>query len=217
MARALARSALASAVVLSAIGVAACGGSKPAPKPAPAPTSRASAAAPTAKPATGFLSSQVPMAQMPPAFDFSSKKAEIRMYSASNPALTCTSGVQATGAPASDVAAIVKACAPATKQKASGAAWSGNQKPDAPAQRFPFAAAAGRCYRVYGSAAAGISDISILVVDSAGATAAQGHADGGRVIAPRSGSVCFREADQAAVVVSIGRGMGAFAVQLTSD
>lgn len=156
------------------------------------------------------------MAEMPPAFDFGSKKAEIRMYSTSDSA-TCATGVQATGAPASDVAAVVKACATATKQKPVGPAWSGNQKPDAPAQRFPFAAAAGRCYRAYGSAAAGITDMSILVVDSAGATAAQGHSDGGRVIAPAGGSACFREADQAAVVVSVGRGMGAFAVQLTSD
>ena len=157
------------------------------------------------------------MAEMPPPFDFGSKKATIRMYSATDSASTCANGVQATGAPASDVAAIVKACAAATKQKPTGAAWSGNQKPDAPAQRFPFAAAAGHCYRAYGSAAASVSDISILVVDSAGATAAQGHADGGRVIAPAGGSVCFREADQAAVVVSVGRGIGAFAVQLSSD
>ena len=214
----MARAHAGSAVFLLAITLIACGGSKPALKAPPAPASSASAApALTGKPATGFLTSSVPMAQMPPAFDFSSKKAELRMYSATNAAATCTNGVQATGAPASDVAAIVKACASATKQKSAGGAWSGNQKPDAPAQRFPFAAAAGRCYRVYGSAAAGISDMSILVVDSAGATAAQGHADGGRVIAPAGGSVCFREADQAAVVVSVGRGMGAFAVQLTSD
>ena len=157
------------------------------------------------------------MASMPPAFDFGSKKAAIRMYSANDSAATCATAVPAGGAPASDVAAIVKACAAATKQKPVGATWSGNQKPDAPAQRFPFSAGAGRCYRAYGSAGAGISDMSILVVDSAGATAAQGHADGGRVIAPADGTVCFREADQAAVVVSVGRGAGAFAVLLTSD
>lgn len=119
--------------------------------------------------------------------------------------------------PATDVATTAKACNAATKQKNVGAAWTGTQKPDAVAQRFPFTAEAGRCYRAYASTAAGVEDVSLFVLDSAGATAAQGHASGGRVAAPADGAICFRDADAAAVVLSIGRGNGAFAVQLTSD
>lgn len=158
------------------------------PKPATAPALSASATA-SGKAATGFLSSEVPMSEMPPAFDFGSKKAEIRVYSASD----------------------------AAKLKPVGAAWSGVQKPDATAQRFPFSAEAGRCYRAVGSAGTGITDISVLILDSAGATAGRGHAEGGRVVAPEEGATCFREADHAVVVVSIGRGSGSFNVQLSSD
>jgi hypothetical protein len=123
----------------------------------------------------------------------------------------------ASASPSADVAAIGKACTDATKLHALGAVSAGTQKADAVAQRFPFAAQAGHCYRAYGSAAAGITDFSVFILDSTGATAARGHTDGTRVAAPSDGALCFHDADTANVVVTIGRGAGPFAVQLWSD
>lgn len=94
---------------------------------------------------------------------------------------------------------------------------SGTQKTDAVAQRFPLAAQAGHCYRVYGSAAATITDFSVFILDSTGATASRGHAEATRAAAPPDGALCFKEADAASVVITIGRGEGAFAAQVWSD
>ncbi|MEO8878385.1 MAG: hypothetical protein ABI461_22535, partial [Polyangiaceae bacterium] len=177
----------------------------------------ASAAPVAQSKATGFLSTTVPMAAMPPDFDFGSKKAEYRVYPADNlAARSCATG-SANGNPASDVAAIGKACATPTKLHPLGNVLSGTQKADALAQRFPLTAQAGHCYRVYGSAASTITDFSVFILDSAGATAARGHADTTRAAAPPDGMVCFKEADSAVVVVTIGGGEGAFAAQVWSD
>jgi hypothetical protein len=158
------------------------------------------------------------MADMPPAFDFGSKKAANRVYPASNSiALSCVTTPAANANPAADLAAVGRACGDATKLHSLGAVSSGTQKPDAAAQRFPFAAQAGHCYRAYGSAASGVTDFSIFILDSTGATAARGHTDAGRVAAPSDGALCFKDADAANVVVTIGRGSGAFAVQIWSD
>ncbi|HEX7664793.1 MAG TPA: hypothetical protein VF407_09790 [Polyangiaceae bacterium] len=211
---------LARALAVVPFALCACGGDKPAAKP-PVAAAPSASAMPSAKPqstATGFLASDVPMATMPPPFDFGSKKAEIRMYSASDSAkAACASSVATNASPTADVGAIVKACAAPTSLKPSGAVLSGSQKPDAVAQKFPFAAQAGHCYRAYGSAAPSVTDFSVFVLDSAGATAASGHSEGARAIAPANGSVCFKENDAAQIVVTIGRGAGTFAVQVTSD
>jgi hypothetical protein len=158
------------------------------------------------------------MSDMPPEFDFGSKKAADRVYPATNAAaISCVTTSAASASPAADVAAIGKACADSTKLRALGAISSGTQKPDAVAQRFPFAAQAGHCYRAYGAAASGVTDFSVFILDSTGAAAARGHTDGTRVAAPSDGALCFHEDDAANVVVTIGRGAGAFAVQLWSD
>jgi hypothetical protein len=158
------------------------------------------------------------MADMPPAFDFGSKKAEIRVYPTSNSAaLACATTPAANANPSADLAAVTKSCADGTKLHAVGPASSGTQKPDAVAQKFPFAAQAGHCYRAYGSAAATVTDFSIFILDSTGATAARGHTDAGRVAAPSDGTLCFHDADNANVIVTVGRGSGAFAVQIWSD
>jgi hypothetical protein len=200
--------------------IAACGGAKPVAKGVAASSASAGSNAAPAPPskATGFLSSTVPMSEMPPPFDFGSKKAANNVYHTSNTAaLSCVTTAPANASPPTDVAAIGRSCADPTKLHPLGAVSSGTQKPDAVAQRFPFAAQAGHCYRAYGSAAPSVTDFSVFILDSTGATAARGHADGARVATPPDGALCFHDADAANVVVTIGRGSGPFAVQLWSD
>ncbi|MEO8799876.1 MAG: hypothetical protein ABI551_18415 [Polyangiaceae bacterium] len=209
------------ALTVLSFALIACGGAKPEAKPVTAARPSASSA-PAPKPlatATGFLATDVPMATMPPPFDFGSKKAKIRVYSAAELVkASCAGGAAANASPGMDVGSVVRACAAPTGLKASGALFSGTQKADAVVQKRPFAAQAGHCYRAYGSAASGVTDFSIFILDSAGATAALGHSSGApRAAAPSNGSVCFKADDQSQVVVSIGRGAGAFAIQLVSD
>ncbi|MEO8875607.1 MAG: hypothetical protein ABI461_08475, partial [Polyangiaceae bacterium] len=146
---------------LSFGALAACGGAKPPAKTTATAAPSASAAPVAQSKATGFLSTTVPMAAMPPDFDFGSKKAEYRVYPADNlAARSCATG-SANGNLASDVAAIGKVCATPTKLHPLGNVLSGTQKADALAQRFPLTAQAGHCYRVYGSAASTITDFSV--------------------------------------------------------
>jgi len=86
-----------------------------------------------------------------------------------------------------------------------------------PAQAFKFKAEAGRCYRVVAAAAATVKNVELLVVDSDGAVADETRSDEPRVASADGGSICFKTADDAQAVVSVGAGDGAFAVQIWSD
>src|SRR5207302_244967 len=78
--------------------------------------------------------------------------------------------------PKGDVAATVesvaKACASTTGMHVVGT-FKGNQAATNPPQTFPFKAEANHCYRAYAAAAAGITDLDLLIKDSSGAVAGE--------------------------------------------
>jgi hypothetical protein len=84
-------------------------------------------------------------------------------------------------------------------------------------QAFPFHAEASHCYRVYAVAGAGIQDLDLLVKDSTGAIAGEDSTDDPSPVVQEDGAVCFKVADDASAVVSIGAGKGAYAVQIWGD
>jgi hypothetical protein len=84
-------------------------------------------------------------------------------------------------------------------------------------QSFPLPAQAQHCYRVYVQGEAGIADLHVAIEDSEGAVAGQDFADGPRVVVPKDGAVCFEAAGSANVVVSVGRGGGAYSLQIWGD
>ena len=84
-------------------------------------------------------------------------------------------------------------------------------------QTFPFQAEANHCYRVYAQAADGIKDLDLAIKDSTGAIAGEDTTDDPSPVVLEDGAVCFKEADSASVVVSVGMGKGAFALQIWKD
>jgi hypothetical protein len=120
-----------------------------------------------------------------------------------------------------DVAAEVqkagKGCADTTKMKPLGAPTKATQADKNPPQLIKLKAQAGKCYRVYAIADTGIKDLDLLVKDSAGEVGAEDSTDDPSPVLVEDGAFCFKEADNAVIVVSVGEGKGAYAVQIWAD
>jgi hypothetical protein len=116
-----------------------------------------------------------------------------------------------------DVASMAKACAKITKMRIMGATLTGKQGDQDPPQSFPLKAEANHCYRVYAEAAEGIKDLNLAIKDSTGAIAGEDSTDDASPVILEDGAVCFKEADGASVVVSVGMGKGAYALQIWTD
>jgi len=118
---------------------------------------------------------------------------------------------------AAGVAAMGRDCAASTHTKLVGATLTGKQAAEDAPQSFPFAAKGSHCYRVYAQAADSIHDLDVAVKDSAGILLAQDSTDDPRPVVLEDGEVCFRQDDQASVVVSVGTGQGSYALQIWGD
>ena len=117
---------------------------------------------------------------------------------------------------ATSVDQMAKACIDTTKMHMLDS-FKGTQSAANLPQAFPFHAEAGHCYRAYAVAAPGIQDLDLLIKDSAGAVAGEDSTDDPTPVVQEDGAICFKVADQASVVVSIGAGSGGYAVQVWSD
>jgi hypothetical protein len=185
----------------------ACGDSTPPPTDATSVS--ASHTAPAAAPAVGGT------AALTVAKGAGSKKAERRV----NPAWTpCHASYQVN--PATDLATSVdqmsKGCAATTGMHMIDS-FKGQQAASNAPQIQPLHAQANHCYRVYGVAAATIQDLDVLIKDSTGAPAGEDTTDDPTPVVLEDGAVCFTQADEASIVVSIGAGSGAYALQVWSD
>jgi hypothetical protein len=130
----------------------------------------------------------------------------------------CHRGYKATAKDVSnDVAAVAKACERQTKMKPLGKTLTGKQADQDEPQSFAFDAKANHCYRVYAQAADGIKDLDLAVRDSAGVVVGQDSTDDSSPVVLEDGAVCFSKDDSASVVVSVGMGSGAYAVQIWGD
>ena len=117
---------------------------------------------------------------------------------------------------ATSVDQMAKACIDTTKMHMLDS-FKGSQAAVNLPQSFAFHAEAGHCYRAYAVAAPTITDLDLLMKDSTGAVAGEDSTDDPTPVVQEDGAVCFKSADQASVVVSIGAGGGAYAVQVWSD
>jgi hypothetical protein len=195
-----------------ALVLAACGG---APAPAASDATSVSAshsavpASSAAAPATGGS------AMLTPAPGSASQKAERRTNPAWAPCHASFQPGASTDLGAS-VDQMAKGCLDTTKMHMVDS-FKGSQKASGLPQSFPFHADANRCYRVYGVADSGIKDLDLLVKDSTGAVAGEDSTDDPTPVVQEDGAVCFKAADDATVVVSIGAGKGGYAIQLWGD
>jgi hypothetical protein len=109
-----------------------------------------------------------------------------------------------------------KGCADTTRMHLIDS-FKGTQSATNLPQSFAFHADANHCYRAYAVAAPGIQDLDLLIKDSAGAVAGEDSTDDPTPVVLEDGAICFKAADSASVVVSIGAGSGAYAVQIWGD
>ena len=119
--------------------------------------------------------------------------------------------------PARDVQAMALACAKATNMKLVGKTLTGKQSDQDPPQTFPLSAEAGHCYRVYSQASEGIRDLDLAIKDSTGAVAGEDSTDDASPVILEDGAVCFKEADSATIIVSVGMGKGTYALEVWKD
>jgi hypothetical protein len=144
-----------------------------------------------------------------------SQKAE-RRTSASWTACHATAKTDPNGDPVAQVDTLASACASTTGMHKLQS-FKGTQAASNPPQSFPFHAEANHCYRAYAHAAATIKDLDLLIKDSTGAVAGEDSTDDPSPVVLEDGAVCFKSADDASIVVSIGAGSGAYGIQLWGD
>ena len=111
---------------------------------------------------------------------------------------------------------LAKGCTDTTKMHPLDS-FKGSQSAANLPQSFAFHAEAGHCYRAYAVAGAGITDLDLLIKDSAGAIAGEDSTDDPTPVVLEDGAICFKETDNASLTVSIGAGSGAYAVQVWGD
>ena len=206
----------------TAFALGGCVGRSPAmPPPSPAASVTAMAQAPgpgSAEPAPSALAApKVPASALPvpptpaPASAVASTKTDESWSRCHHGYKAATKDVSAA------VAALARACEKATKMKLIGKTLAGKQADQDQPQSYPFDAKASHCYRVYAQAADGIKDLDLVVKDSAGVVLGEDSADDPSPVVLDDGAVCFTKDDRASVVVSVGMGSGAYAVQIWGD
>jgi hypothetical protein len=118
---------------------------------------------------------------------------------------------------AANVDAMAKGCADATKMKKMGDTLSGSGTDKTGWASFPFPAAAGKCYRVYGVAQGTAQDMDLTLLDSAGGLVAVDVTTDFTPVIQEDGKVCFKTADSATLKVRVEAGGGKYAIQVWSD
>jgi hypothetical protein len=209
----------ATAAVPLAVSIVGCGGGEAQPV-APPPSATASATvAPTAEPppATASASAPAPVDTTPPPPP--PAPTSTVATTKSDPAwATCHQSYKAKNKDVSkDVAAMAAGCAKITKMKKVGKTVAGKQAAEDSPQTFPLDAKANHCYRAYAQAADTIQDLDVVVKDSAKIVVGQDSTDDPSPVVLEDGAVCFSKDDQATVVVAVGMGKGAYALEIWGD
>ncbi len=143
-----------------------------------------------------------------------SKKAERRTNDKWS---ACHSSFKPTTDPATDVVKLGQSCAATTKMHAVGEVMKGTQKTSELPQSFKMRAEANHCYRVYAESTDGITDLDVIVKDSTGAIVGEDSTEDRDPVLMEDGAVCYSEADDSTIVMSVGGGEGSYALQVWSD
>ena len=118
---------------------------------------------------------------------------------------------------AAEVQKLAKGCDAVTKMKPIGPPQKGKQDAKNVPQQVKLKGQAGKCYRVYAESEPTIKDLDLLVKDSAGDIGAEDSTDDTNPVLVEDGAFCFKDADEATLVISVGDGKGAYAFVIYSD
>lgn len=179
------------------------------------PTTAGSSSA-SASAGGGFATTPPPsglpaMAPMPPPGVLGSRKAKKRTDGA---LYSCGAGQRPSAKdPADLVKRVGEGCASASKMKPFGTLIRGTQADKDAHQEHKVRVEANKCYRVYFATDENVKDAVLVMRDSAGDMV--GESPGAAL--PEDGAVCFTSADEITLMVAMGAGKGAYAVQVWSD
>jgi hypothetical protein len=221
--RALSKTVLACAAIFPFAIAAACGGDK-TPPTVPTPGSAtasatdsgsATSAVPPPDSGSAVSSAAPPPSAEPPPVEKKSKKADKKQ----DPSWAdCHKSYKPGGKNLdADVSKMAKSCATVTKLKQIGKTLTGKQDAEGTPDKYPLAAKAGKCYRVFAESEASIKDLDLAIKDSNGDIAGEDSTDDPSPIVLEDGAVCFKEDDAAIVIVSVGAGKGKYALQIWGD
>jgi hypothetical protein len=188
---------------------AACGANGPAPKtiqPAASADGGATTVALT-------VSSALPEAKLPPPLRLNSKRVARKPM----PAWAgCAAASKPVGDAAKSLDALTNVCAAGSKVR-PGSPISGSGNATTPAASSRFHAEAGRCYRVYGAASAGVKGFIVTIMDADGANVAEYHADSVSPFIAPDEALCAEKAEDLTVLVAVGAGDGGYAVSIGAE
>lgn len=202
---------LVAAASVAAVLVACGGGGKPATGPLIAGPASASADAGNGLSLSPPPSGLPALAPMPPPGVAGSKKAKKKTDGA---LFACGGGAKPTAKdPADLVKRLGEACAAAAKMKPVGAIIRAQQADKDAHQEHKLRVEANKCYRVVFAADENVKDAVVVMRDSAGDIVAESPG----AALPEDGALCFTAADEITLMVGIGAGKGAYAMQVWSE
>ena len=148
---------------------------------------------------------------MPPPGVAGSKKARKKTDAA---LYTCGGGAKPSAKdPAELVKRLGEACAAAAKMKPLGAMIRAQQADRDAHQEHKLRVEANKCYRIVFATDENVHDAVVVMRDSTGDIVAESPG----AALPPDGALCFTTADEVTLMVAIGAGKGAYALQVWSD
>lgn len=199
---------LALLLALPLLSAAACGAHEPTPKNAKAAAVDAGQSVPL------VVSSALPEAKLPPPLNLYSK----RVIRTPRPAWGgCAAATRPVADAVKSLDALTSACEASSKVRPGGAPIVGSGNATTPAASARFHADAGRCYRVYGAAGSGVQGFVVTLMDAAGASVAEYHADAVSPFIAPDEALCAEKAEDLTVLVAVGSGEGKYAVSIGSE
>lgn len=156
-------------------------------------------------------SSALPDVKLPPPLRLNSKHVARKPM----PAWAgCGASSKSVGDAAKSLDALTAACAVSSKVRPTGAPILGSGSATTPAASSKLHLDAGRCYRVYGAAGAGVKSFVVTIMDTDGANVAEYHADAVSPFIAPDEALCAEKAEDLTVLVAVGAGDGAYAVSI---
>jgi len=158
--------------------------------------------------------STLPEAKLPPPLDFGSPLVERRAHADWG---SCGKSVARSASAPTTLADVTKACGSVTGLHPGLAPSTGKSSAATDAVAIPLHVDKGKCVRVYATASTGIKALVVIVKDASGRPAAIYKADDLDVAIAPPEALCFKEAQDATLSVSVGNGDGDYAVQVWTD
>jgi hypothetical protein len=126
--------------------------------------------------------------------------------------VSCAAGLRATGEPKKDASRLASVCGPANGMRRIGSGMEGNAR-EAPS-RHPLPVRASTCYRVFGVADLGVTDLDVVVQSVRGTRLAADDVEDRVVMVERDRPFCSFGDEELTIEVRAKSGAGRYALEI---